>query len=419
MNKGITVPEAPIHEGTNTAAYLREVEKWSANNYHPLPLVLSRGEGVWVWDVDGNRYLDCLSAYSALNQGHRHPRIVAALKEQADRCTLTSRAFHNAQMGPFLAHLCEMVGYEKALPMNTGAEAVETAIKAVRKWGYQVKGVPEGAAEIIVCSENFHGRTTTIVGFSSEDQYREGFGPFTPGFVLVPYGDIDALAAAINDNTVGFLVEPVQGEGGVLIPPEGYLSAASELCRERGVALMADEIQTGLGRTGRLLACDWEGVRADVLILGKALGGGVYPVSAICADDEIMHVFTPGDHGSTFGGNPLGAAVACAALDVIVDEDLPHRSDELGSWLIDELRAIDSPHVAEVRGKGLMIGVEIKTSSGTARPFCEALMERGILAKETHGQVVRLTPPLVITREILEAVLPDLQSVLAGEGVAL
>jgi ornithine--oxo-acid transaminase len=413
------VPEASINEGKNTAAFLNEVEKWSANNYLPLPLILSRGEGVWVWDIDGNRYLDCLSAYSALNQGHRHPRIVAALKEQADRCTLTSRAFHNDQMGPFLAQLCEMVGYEKALPMNTGAEAVETAIKAVRKWGYQVKGVPEGAAEIVVCTENFHGRTTTIVGFSSEDQYREGFGPFTPGFVLVPYGDIDALEAAFNDNTVGFLVEPIQGEGGVLIPPDGYLSAASQLCRERGIAFVADEIQTGLGRTGRLLACDWEGVRADVLILGKALGGGVYPVSAICADDEIMHVFTPGDHGSTFGGNPLGAAVARAALDVIVDEDLSNRADELGSWLLDELRAIGSPHVAEVRGKGLLIGVEIQPSSGTARPFCEALMERGILAKETHGQVVRLAPPLVITREILETVLPDLRSVLNGEGVAL
>jgi ornithine--oxo-acid transaminase len=303
--------------------------------------------------------------------------------------------------------------------MNTGAEAVETAIKAVRKGGYKVKGVPEDAAEIIVCSDNFHGRTTTIVGFSSDDQYRDGFGPFTPGFVLVPYGDLGALESAINDNTVGFLVEPIQGEGGVLMPPDGYLSGALDLCRERRVAFIDDEIQTGLGRTGRLLACEWEGVRPDVLILGKALGGGVYPVSAICADDEIMSVFTPGDHGSTFGGNPLGAAVARAALDVIVDEDLPNRSAELGSWLADELRAIDSPHVAEVRGRGLMIGVEIKTSSGSARPFCEALMDRGILAKETHGQVVRLTPPLVITREILEGALPDLRSVLLGEGVAI
>jgi len=312
-----------------------------------------------------------------------------------------------------------LVGYEKALPMNTGAEAVETAIKAVRKWGYQVKGVPEGAAEIIVCSDNFHGRTTTIVGFSSDDQYREGFGPFTPGFVLVPYGDIDAFEAVLNDNTAGFLVEPIQGEGGVLIPPDGYLSAAADLCRENQVAFMADEIQTGLGRTGRMLACEWEGVRPDVIILGKALGGGVYPVSAMCSDNEIMQVFTPGDHGSTFGGNPLGAAVARAAMDVIVEEDLPNRAAELGEWFIDQLLAIDSPHVAEVRGRGLMIGVEIKKSSGLARPFCEALMDRGILAKETHGQVVRFTPPLVITREILEGVFPDIRSVLLGEGVEL
>jgi len=303
--------------------------------------------------------------------------------------------------------------------LERAAEAVETAIKAVRKWGYQIKGVPEGAAEIIVCSDNFHGRTTTIVGFSSDDQYREGFGPFTPGFVLVPYGDIDAFEAVLNDNTAGFLVEPIQGEGGVLIPPDGYLSAAADLCRENQVAFMADEIQTGLGRTGRMLACEWEGVRPDVIILGKALGGGVYPVSAMCSDNEIMQVFTPGDHGSTFGGNPLGAAVARAAMDVIVEEDLPNRAAELGEWFIDQLLAIDSPHVAEVRGRGLMIGVEIKKSSGLARPFCEALMDRGILAKETHGQVVRFTPPLVITREILEGVFPDIRSVLLGEGVGL
>jgi ornithine--oxo-acid transaminase len=413
------VAEASIREEKSTDEYLHEVDKWSAHNYHPLPIILSRGEGVWVWDVEGKRYLDCLSAYSALNQGHCHPRILAAMAEQAARCTVTSRAFHNDQMGPFLEQLCELVGYEKALPMNTGAEAVETAIKAVRKWGYQVKGVPEGAAEIIVCSDNFHGRTTTIVGFSSDDQYRDGFGPFTPGFVTVPYGDIGAFEAALNDNTVGFLVEPIQGEGGVLIPPDGYLSAAADLCRAHRVAFMADEIQTGLGRTGRMLACEWEGVRPDVVILGKALGGGVYPVSAMCADDEIMQVFTPGDHGSTFGGNPLGAAVARAALDVIVEEDLPTRAVELGEWFIGELRAIGSPHVAEVRGRGMMVGVEIKRASGTARPFCEALMERGILAKETHGQVVRFAPPLVITREILEDVFPDIRGVLLGEGVAI
>lgn len=402
-----------------TQAFLEEADRWSAHNYHPLPIVITRGEGVWVWDVEGTRYLDCLSAYSALNQGHRHPRIIATLEEQAGLCTLTSRAFHNDKMGPFLRQLCELLGYDKALPMNTGAEAVETAIKAVRKWGYQIKGVPEGAAEIIVCSDNFHGRTTTIVGFSSDHQYREGFGPFTPGFVTVPYGDSQALASAMNENTVGFLVEPIQGEGGVLVPPDGYLKAAEELCRDQRVALMADEIQTGLGRTGRLLTCQWEDVRPDVLILGKALGGGVYPVSAVCADDEIMQVFTPGDHGSTFGGNPLGAAVAMAALDVIVDEKLAERADELGTWFMDELRTIGSPHVEEVRGRGLLIGVEIKRSSGPARPFCEELKARGILAKETHEQVVRFAPPLVITREILEEVLPDIRAVLMGEGVNL
>ncbi len=395
-----------------TEELIREVDRWSARNYLPLPVVIERGEGCWVWDVEGRRYLDMLSAYSALNQGHRHPRIVAALKAQADRLTLTSRAFHNDQMGRFLHQLCELVGYAKALPMNTGAEAVETAIKAVRKWGYTVKGVPSDAAEIIVCENNFHGRTTTIVGFSSEEQYRAGFGPFTPGFKIIPYGDADALKDAIGENTVGFLVEPLQGEGGVVVPPDGYLSAAAEICREANVKLMADEIQTGLGRTGRMLASDWEQVRPDVLILGKALGGGVYPVSAVVADEQVMDVFAPGDHGSTFGGNPLAAAVGRASLDVIVEEKLAERAAELGEWFMDRLRAIESPHVAEVRGKGLMIGVVIKRSSGTARPFCEALMERGILAKETHEQVVRFAPPLVITREILEEALESIREVL-------
>ncbi len=326
--------------------------------------------------------------------------------------TLTSRAFHNDQMGPFLRELCEATGYEKALPMNTGAEAVETAIKMVRKWGYQVKGVPEDRAEIIVCENNFHGRTTTIVGFSSEAQYREGFGPFAPGFRLVPYGDVDAFEAALTENTVGFLVEPIQGEGGVVVPPEGYLARTAEICRERGIAFMADEIQTGLGRTGRLFCCDWEDVRPDVLIVGKALGGGVYPVSAAIADDEFMEVFTPGDHGSTFGGNPLGAAVGRASLRVIVEEELSRRSDELGSWFMERLRAIDSPHVEEVRGRGLMVGVEVKKASGTARPFCEALRDRGILAKETHHQVIRFAPPLVVEKEILEEALEEIEAVL-------
>lgn len=397
---------------SRTDQYLEEADRWSAHNYKPLPVVLERGEGVWVWDVEGNRYLDMLSAYSALNQGHRHPRILAAAREQMERLTLTSRAFHNDQMGSFLKELCEATGYEKALPMNTGAEAVETAIKMVRKWGYHVKGVPQDKAEIIVCENNFHGRTTTIVGFSSEDQYRDGFGPFTPGFVMVPYGDVDAFRAAVTDNTVGFLVEPIQGEGGVVVPPDGYLRDTYAICKEHEIAFMGDEIQTGLGRTGRMFCSEWEDVRSDVLIVGKALGGGVYPVSAAIADAEFMDVFHPGDHGSTFGGNPLGAAVARAALAVIVDEQLPRRSDELGRWFREELRAIDSPHVEGVRGKGMMIGVVIKESSGTARPFCEALQARGILAKETHHQVIRFAPPLVIEKSTLEEALEPIAEVL-------
>jgi len=396
-----------------------EAERFSARNYKPLPVVLSRGEGCWVWDVDGNRYLDMLSAYSALNQGHRHPAVLAALREQAEAITLTSRAFHNDRMGPFLRELCEMTGFEKALPMNTGAEAVETAIKAARKWGYTVKGVPEGQAQIIACENNFHGRTTTIVGFSTEAQYRYGFGPFTPGFRVIPYGDATALEEAITDDTVGFLVEPIQGEGGVVVPPEGYLARCAEICAERDVLLLNDEIQTGLGRTGRLFCGDWDGTRGDILIVGKALGGGVYPVSAILADEEVMDVFAPGDHGSTFGGNPLGAAVGSAALRVIADERLPDRAQELGEWFKDRLRSIDSPHVEEVRGRGLMVGVVIRESSGTARPFCEALMDRGILAKETHHQVIRFAPPLVVTREILEEALESIEPVVRGEGVDL
>jgi ornithine--oxo-acid transaminase len=398
--------------------YLEEVERYSASNYHPLPIVLTRGEGVYVWDVEGRRYLDMLSAYSALNQGHLHPRVIGALKEQADRLTLTSRAFHNDRMGPFLRRLCELTGYERALPMNTGAEAVETAIKAVRKWGYEVKGVPEDEAEIIVFTDNFHGRTTTIVSFSSEPAYRAGFGPFTPGFQMVEYGDLDALGAAMTSRTVAVLVEPIQGEAGVVVPPDGFLRGAAALCREHGALLVADEIQTGLGRTGRLLASEWEDVRPDVVVLGKALGGGVYPVSAIVADREVMDVFTPGTHGSTFGGNPLGAAVGMAALEVMVDERLAERAAELGAWFMDELRAIDAPAVETVRGRGLLIGVVIRREAGPARPYCEALMERGILAKETHQQVVRFAPPLIVTREQLEEALPAIREVLQGAGVA-
>ena len=381
---------------------IAQAEKFSARNYHPLPVVLTRGEGVWVWDVEGNKYLDCLSAYSALNQGHRHPRIIEALVRQAGQITLTSRAFQNDQMGEFLQVLCVATGYEKALPMNTGAEAVETAIKTARKWGYKKKGVPEGKAEIIVAENNFHGRTTTIVGFSTEHQYRDGFGPFTPGFKVVPYGDAAAMAAAITPNTVAFLIEPIQGEGGVLIPPTGYLSECYEACRANNVLFVADEIQTGFGRTGMMFCCDHDRVKADLVVVGKALGGGVYPVSAVLGADEYLGVFDPGDHGSTFGGNPLGSAVGLASLRVVLDENLPGRSLELGTYFQDRLREIDSPHVKEIRGKGLMIGVEIKTKSGTARPFCEALMKLGILAKETHAQTIRFAPPLVIDRETID-----------------
>ncbi len=387
-------------------------DTYSARNYNPLPVVLSRGEGVWVEDADGKRYMDMLACYSAVNQGHCHPRIRAAMVEQLGRLTLTSRAFHNDKMGFFLRKLCQLSGFDKALPMNTGAEAVETGIKAVRKWGYQVKGVPAEQAEIIVCSDNFHGRTTTIVGFSTEDQYRDGFGPFTPGFKVIPFGDAEALAAAFTPNTVAFLVEPLQGEAGIIEPPAGFLRRARELCDQHGALLFLDEIQSGLGRTGRMFAFEHEGIRPDCMTLGKALSGGFYPVSAFLASSEVMAVFNPGDHGSTFGGNPLASAVGIAALDVLVEEDLVGNAAELGGWLMHELRAMNSPHVELVRGKGLFVGVVIKDSSGPARPFCERLMELGVLAKETHHQVIRLAPPLVITREELEWALVRLHQVL-------
>jgi ornithine--oxo-acid transaminase len=399
-----------------TAQFLEDAERYSAHNYHPLPVVLTRGEGIWVWDVEGRRYLDMLSAYSAVNQGHAHPRIVQALMDQAQRLPLTSRAFHNDRMGPFLKRLCEISGYDKALPMNTGAEAVETAIKAVRKWGYEVKGVPADQAEIIVFEGNFHGRTTTVISFSSDELYKKNFGPLTPGFKILPYGDLDALRAAMSGATVGVLVEPIQGEAGVVLPPEGFLRGAKELCEEHGALLIADEIQTGLGRTGKMFASEWDGVRADMVIVGKALGGGVYPVSAVLASNEVMAVFTPGTHGSTFGGNPLGAAVGLAALDVIVEERLPERAAELGDWYMGELRAIDAPVVEEVRGRGLMIGMVIRKDAGRARPYCEALKDRGILAKETHDQVIRFAPPLVISRDELAETLPVIREVLAQVG---
>ena len=393
-----------------TQQYLDEVNRVSANNYKPLPVVLERGQGAWVWDVDGKQYLDCLSAYSALNQGHCHPAIVKAAKQQLDRITLTSRAFHNDQMGPFLRQVSELTGFAKVLPMNSGAEAVETAIKAVRKWGYKVKGVPDGSAEIVVCANNFHGRTTTIISFSTEEQYKDGFGPLTPGFRIIEYGNAEALEKAITPNTVAFIVEPIQGEGGVLMPPAGYLKKVREICTKHRVLFVADEIQTGLGRTGKLFACQWENVRPDAMILGKALSGGFYPVSAFVADEAVMGVFKPGDHGSTFGGNPLGAAIGRAALTVLVEEKLADRARELGDWFMGELRKIESPHILEVRGRGLLIGVELVSP---ARPYCEALAERGILCKETHDLVVRFAPPLVVAKADLEWALPHIAEVLA------
>ncbi|KPK69089.1 ornithine--oxo-acid aminotransferase [candidate division TA06 bacterium SM23_40] len=389
-------------ECSATEACIDLVDRYSAHNYLPLPVVIARAEGVWVWDVEDKQYLDMLSAYSALNQGHRHPKIMAALHDQAARLTLTSRAFHNDQFGPLCKNLCDLAHMESTLVMNTGAEAVETAVKAARKWGYTVKGVPRDRAEIIVCDNNFHGRTTTIVGFSSEEQYRSGFGPFAPGFRLIPYNNIDALEKAITAETVAFLVEPIQGEAGIIVPDDGYLRAAADICERHNVLLALDEIQTGLGRTGKMFCCEYDGISPDILILGKALGGGVIPISAILASREVMDVFTPGDHGSTFGGNPLACAVAIAALDVIIGEKLPEKAAQLGAYFVSELEGMDSPHIKEIRGRGLLIGAYVKESSGTARTFCEKLMEEGILAKETHGQVIRFAPPLIATKEDID-----------------
>lgn len=370
-----------------------------AHNYKPLDVVLTKGEGVWVTDIDGRRYLDCLSAYSAVNQGHCHPRILATMVEQAGRLTLTSRAFRNDQLGLFYEELAGLTNSHKVLPMNSGAEAVETAIKAVRKWGYEVKGVPEDRAEIIVCAENFHGRTLAIVSFSTDPDARGGYGPFVPGFKVIPFGDAEALEAAITPNTVGFLVEPIQGEAGVIIPPAGYFTAVREICTRHGVTLILDEIQTGLGRTGKLLAEEHEGIEADVTLVGKALGGGFYPISAVLSNSEVLGVLQPGQHGSTFGGNPLACAVARTALKVLIDEGMIERSAEMGAYFKAGLEAARSNRVREIRGRGLMLAVELHEEAGPARPVVEALRESGILAKETHGQTVRLSPPLVITRD--------------------
>jgi ornithine--oxo-acid transaminase len=386
-----------------------------AHNYHPLDVVIERAEGVWVYDVDGKRYLDCLAAYSAVNQGHCHPKILATLHEQAAKVTLTSRAFRNDQLPLLCKDLHDITGYDMVLPMNSGTEAVETALKTARKWGYKVKGIPEGQAEIIVCSGNFHGRTITIVGFSSDEQYRDGFGPFPPGFKIIPYGDIDALRNAITPNTCAFLVEPIQGEAGIQIPPAGFLRQAAELCRQNRVLLMADEIQSGLGRTGKLFAYMHDGITPDVLIVGKALAGGFYPVSAVLASREILGVFKSGDHGSTFGGNPLGCAVARTALRVLIEEKMVERSAELGAWFIARLQSIKSPAIKEVRGRGLWIGIEL---TGRARPYCEALKEEGVLCKETHDHVIRIAPPLIITREELDWAYDRIEKVITTLGAS-
>jgi len=387
-------------------------DQYGAHNYHPLDVVIERGEGVWVYDVEGKKYLDCLSAYSALNQGHVHPRILDAMISQAKKLTLTSRAFRNDQLPLFYKEISELTGYEMSLPMNSGAEAVETALKLARKWAYLVKKVPRHQAEIITVSGNFHGRTIAIVSFSTEPLYRDDFGPFSPGFVIVPYGDSKAIEKAITPNTAAVLLEPIQGEGGVIIPREGYLKKVSEICKINNVLLMVDEIQTGLGRTGKLFASDHENVRPDVVIIGKALSGGFYPVSAILADEAILGLFTPGEHGSTFGGNPLAVAVARTALKVIVDEKLIENSATLGEYFADQLAEIPSTLIKEVRGKGLLIGVELYKEAGGARRFCEALKEEGILAKETHDNVIRFAPPLIINKETIDWALQKIRKVL-------
>lgn len=378
-----------------SAKIIEKTERYGANNYQSLPIVISEAEGIWVKDPEGNKYIDMLSAYSAVNQGHRHPKIIEALKRQADSLTLSSRAFHHDQLGAWYEKVSQLTNKEMVLPMNTGAEAVETAIKAIRRWGYQVKGIAENQAEIIVCVGNFHGRTLAAISLSSEEEYRKGFGPMLPGIKLIPYGDCDALKAAITPNTAGFILEPIQGEAGIIIPPDGYLKEAYSICKSQRVLFVADEIQTGLGRTGKLFACDWEQVAPDMYILGKALGGGVMPISCVVANRDILHVFNPGSHGSTFGGNPLACAVSIAAIDVVIEEGLVDKSLELGEYFLNRLKEITHPCIKEVRGKGLFIGVELTEA---ARTYCEKLKDLGILCKETHETVIRFAPPLIITK---------------------
>lgn len=389
---------------------MKQTAHFGANNYHPLPIVISEAEGAWVKDPEGNRYMDMLSAYSAVNQGHRHPKIIQALKDQADKITLTSRAFHNDQLGPFYEKVASLTGKDMVLPMNTGAEAVESAIKAARRWAYDVKGVPDNKAEIIACVGNFHGRTMLAVSLSSEEEYKRGFGPMLPGIKLIPYGDLEALKQAITPNTAAFLIEPIQGEAGIVIPPEGFLKQAAEVCKERNVLFIADEIQSGLARTGKMFASDWEDVTPDMYILGKALGGGVFPISCIAANRDVLGVFNPGSHGSTFGGNPLACAVSIAALEVLDDERLAERSLELGEYFKEKLSQIDNPKIKEVRGRGLFIGVELTEA---ARPYCERLKEEGLLCKETHETVIRFAPPLVISNEDLDWAIEKITRVLS------
>ncbi len=392
---------------------IQKANHYGANNYKPLEVAITKGEGIWVWDGEGNRYMDMLAAYSAVNQGHVHPKIVKAAKEQLDKITITSRAFHNDKMGDMLEKLCGLAGFEKALPMNSGAEAVETAVKAVRKWGEKIKGVPKGKGEIIVCENNFHGRTTTIVSFSSDEQYKDGFGPLTPGFIIVPYDDAEAIKNAVNENTVGILVEPIQGEGGVIIPSDGYLKTLREIADKNNVLLILDEIQTGLGRTGKLFAFQHEGIQPDMICVGKALSGGILPVSAMLCNSNVMQVFTPGDHGSTFGGSPLASAVAVAALDVLIEENLIENAQKLGQYFADQLKAMNSPHIKEIRSRGMMIGVEVTADSPSGREYCLKLMAEGILAKETHDKTIRFTPPLVITKEDIDWAMERIKKVFA------
>ena len=399
----------------NSQKYIELEEVFGAHNYKPLDVVLTRGKGIWVWDVEGNKYMDCLSAYSAVNQGHCHPKIMQTMIEQAQRLTLTSRAFRNDQLGPFYQELCELTRSHKVLPMNSGAEAVETVIKAIRKWGYKIKGIPHDRAEIIVCENNFHGRTIAIIGFSTEAQYRDGFGPFPGGFNIVPFGNLAALEEAITPNTVGVLLEPIQGEAGVIMPPDGYLKDVKAICEKKDIVLVLDEIQTGLGRTGKFLAEEHEAIEADVTVIGKALSGGYYPISAVLSNKEVLGVFMPGDHGSTFGGNPLACAVARTALKVLVEENMIENAQKMGDYFLSQLKEIDSPFIKEVRGKGLLIGVELFPEAGGARGFCERLKTKGLLCKETHENVIRFAPPLIITKEEIDWAMERIEPILKSD----